>query len=196
MLIIEAKFWAGLTENQPNAYIKRLPNDRDSVLLFIAPAVRLYTLWPEILRRCQQGKIKQTDIKKIGDGLHSARITNKQCLALGSWRSVPSAMIREIDIYEDYGISSDLRQLKGLCDKMDTEAFLPLRSEELSSTIGRRVYQFCELVDDVTERLKTEKLISTKGQRASAWIGHDGKYMIINNYGCFLCFSAERWSDW
>ena len=35
---MEAKFWAGLTENQPNACLARLPLDeRSAVLLFVAP---------------------------------------------------------------------------------------------------------------------------------------------------------------
>ena len=50
-VLIEAKFWAGLTENQPNAYLARLPLDeRPAVLLFVAPEARLETLWPELRR--------------------------------------------------------------------------------------------------------------------------------------------------
>lgn len=50
-VLIEAKFWAGLTENQPNAYLTRLPRDeRPAVLLFVAPEARLETLWPELRR--------------------------------------------------------------------------------------------------------------------------------------------------
>lgn len=41
-VLIEAKFWAGLTENQPGTYLRRLPSDgRPAVLLFIAPELRL-----------------------------------------------------------------------------------------------------------------------------------------------------------
>ena len=50
-VLIEAKFWASLTENQPNAYIARLPLDEHpSVLLFIAPEARVETLWSELRR--------------------------------------------------------------------------------------------------------------------------------------------------
>ena len=51
-VLIEVKFWAGLTDNQPNTYLERLPADGNpAVLLFVAPEVRLETLWPEVLRR-------------------------------------------------------------------------------------------------------------------------------------------------
>jgi len=38
ILVVESKFWAGLTDNQPVTYLKRLPNgDKQGLLLFIAP---------------------------------------------------------------------------------------------------------------------------------------------------------------
>ena len=46
-VLIEAKFWAGLTGNQPVAYLKRLPDNDPSVLLFVAPAARNELLWAE-----------------------------------------------------------------------------------------------------------------------------------------------------
>ena len=49
-VLIEAKFWAGLTGNQPVAYLERLPANTPSALLFVAPAARLETLWNELLR--------------------------------------------------------------------------------------------------------------------------------------------------
>ncbi len=53
-VLIEAKFWAGLTDNQPNTYLSRMPEDGYSVLLFVAPAQRIETLWPELRRRAQE----------------------------------------------------------------------------------------------------------------------------------------------
>ena len=52
-LLIEAKFWAGLTDNQPNTYIDGLPEHGHSALLFVAPAQRIETLWPELCRRAE-----------------------------------------------------------------------------------------------------------------------------------------------
>ena len=52
-LLVEAKFGAGLTPNQPNEYLRRLR--RGGVLLFVAPEARLDTLWPELERRAKKG---------------------------------------------------------------------------------------------------------------------------------------------
>src|SRR5687768_5612239 len=49
-LLVEAKFGAGLTEQQPGGYLQRLPADADGMLLVVAPSARLPTLWVELLR--------------------------------------------------------------------------------------------------------------------------------------------------
>ena len=53
-VLIEAKFWAGLTDNQPNTYLARLPEGTSSALLFVVPAQRIETLWPELCRRAEE----------------------------------------------------------------------------------------------------------------------------------------------
>ena len=50
-VLIEAKFWAGLTDNQPVAYLERLPANTPSALLFVAPASKLEPLWDELCQR-------------------------------------------------------------------------------------------------------------------------------------------------
>ena len=52
-VLIEAKFGAGLTPNQPVEYLKRLQKvkDRPSALLFIAPQWRREVLWTNLRRR-------------------------------------------------------------------------------------------------------------------------------------------------
>ena len=36
-VLIEVKFWAGLTDNQPNGYIRVLPDDGPALLMFLVP---------------------------------------------------------------------------------------------------------------------------------------------------------------
>jgi hypothetical protein len=47
-LIIENKFWAGLTDNQPAGYLKRLTADGGAVLVFVVPSKRLPIIWEEL----------------------------------------------------------------------------------------------------------------------------------------------------
>lgn len=53
-VLIEAKFWAGLTANQPMSYLERLPDQQPSALLFVAPAARVESLWAELRRHVSE----------------------------------------------------------------------------------------------------------------------------------------------
>jgi len=60
-VFIENKFWAGLTENQPVEYLRRLPaTPEPSVLLFTVPAARQTTVWSELERRLDEAAIAAT----------------------------------------------------------------------------------------------------------------------------------------
>ena len=45
VLLVESKFWAPLTPNQPAGYLDRLPTDREGMVLFIAPKKSYEELW-------------------------------------------------------------------------------------------------------------------------------------------------------
>src|SRR6202011_647329 len=51
VLIIEAKFWASLTANQPVEYLQHI--NSSGLLLFISPEVRLQELWSQLLLRAR-----------------------------------------------------------------------------------------------------------------------------------------------
>ena len=52
VLLIEAKFWASLTRNQPNGYLKRLKEN--TVLMFLVPTLRTRTVFEEVKFRILQ----------------------------------------------------------------------------------------------------------------------------------------------
>lgn len=147
-IIVESKFWAGLTDNQPNAYLMQLPESRRSVLLFIAPDVRVSTLWTTINHRASEGDIPLEPIDSSGR-IPTARVygTEKQ-LMLVSWTRLLNSMLA---VAEDSEISADIVQLRGLAQRQDEEAFLPLHSEELGPAFARRVRGFVRLVNDAVD---------------------------------------------
>ena len=61
-VLIEVKFWAELTPNQPNAYINRLPDDGPALVMFLAPEDRIKSLWPQLQVRVsrQFGPLMET----------------------------------------------------------------------------------------------------------------------------------------
>ena len=179
-VLIEAKFWAGLTDNQPNTYLNRLPNDgKPAVLLFVAPEARLETLWPEVLRKQQVGRlgidVETADIKSaILDG-------SERRMLLTSWRRLLCRMSSGARVDGDSAAERDILQLNALCEREDSEAFLPLRSEEFGPGFPRRMINLKKLIDDSTQRGRVANFVNTTNLGVqSQWYGYGG-YMRIGN---------------
>src|SRR4051812_49503904 len=112
-------------------------------------------------------------------------------LALTSWRSVLEGLHAGLQQAGETAAAADVLQLRGLADRMDADAFLPLASEELTAATGRRVVQFCRLVDDAVSRLKSQGVADTTEARASA--DRNGSYwrpFRIGPFGCELVFDT------
>lgn len=174
-LLIEAKFWANLTANQPGSYLKRLPNDDDpAVLLFVAPAVRLDTLWPLLQRRAAEGGFDLLVRDDAGDLRTAAIEESNRRLMLTSWRALLGTMASRVG---EGPAGEDIRQLEGLCNREDTEAFLPLRADELSPEIPRRLLDLGRLVDSAAGQIIREGLANKKGLQNTATAGRFGTYL-------------------
>lgn len=191
VIIIESKFWAGLTDNQPETYIKRLPIETKSILLFMAPAARFVTLWPELLRRAG---LNESNSEKLTDDYYKINITENNVLAIISWRCVLDVMITELQSVGEHDVAADGIQLRGLCNQMDTDAFLPLHAEELSSNIGRRILQFCDLINDAADSA-VQKGFATYEGKVSASRGYYARPFKLGKNGCYLYFDAAAWSQ-
>jgi hypothetical protein len=50
VFVVENKFWAELTSNQPLGYLPLLPKSKSSALFFVCPEKRLATLHSELIR--------------------------------------------------------------------------------------------------------------------------------------------------
>ena len=189
-VVVEAKFWAGLTGNQPAAYLRKLQDG--GLLLFVAPAARADTLWQELLRR--SGYDGGQDAPALAQVADTRRVRiGSRVLALMSWRTL-LAHLHDASALAGEPVTADIRQLASLCDKMDSEAFLPLRAEELTSDLGRRVRQFCDMADRVTDLLVAKCFAEVKGLRATGGKGWFGRYMRFRGRGGFLHFDARRWA--
>ncbi len=152
-VLIEAKFWAGLTANQPLTYLERLPEQEPSALLFVAPAARIEPLWTELHRRVSKSSSGITlESFQEAEMLRSAAAGGARRLMLTSWKNLLARMAAAAGAAADSHTETDIRQLQGLTVREDTGAFLPLRPEEFGPEFPRRMLRLRELVDDVTER--------------------------------------------
>jgi hypothetical protein len=192
----EAKFWAGLTDNQPISYLERLKKETGSILLFITPQKRLATLWPEIVRRCQNANLDYAVQSKTTKYLRSARCEHFPNLALTSWRALLNLIQSALEAEGEIDTLSDISKLRGLCDRMDEDAFLPIQSPELASMGGTRVVQYCDLAYQLIGKLVDEELAVTQNLTASGTHARYGRYFLVGEYGCMIQFNAHWWSTY
>ena len=194
VVLVENKFWAGLTSAQPVGYLARLEGRPRGLLLFVAPAKRVRTLWPELIKRCRDSGATITEAA-ASEERRTAAVDGDRVLALVSWRWLLGRLRLGAADSNDRIALGDIEQLNGLCEAMDTEAFLPLTSEELTGALARRVTQYCELVDDLAHDLIRAGHANKQGLRAAAGSGWYGQYLRIHGYECLLAFSATRWAE-
>ena len=175
-LLVESKFWAALLEGQASGYLNQFDQPGPAVLLFIAPDLRIETLWSEITRQIgQRNPGAKLDPTSSSDGLRSAMVAGaEKRLMLISWVKLLDSMAAATG---DEGVKSDIRQLRGLAMRQDAEAFLPMRSEELGPDLALRMVGYTVLVDDVVDaRGVPDKWMTTRGLRATPqWYGY-GRY--------------------
>lgn len=191
-VLIEVKFWAGLTDNQPNTYLSRLPQDgQPSVLLFVAPEQRLVTLWTELCERTKKCFVLGPET--TGEGVRSIVVDGSpRRLMLTSWRRLLDVMASRAGETQDSSARRDILQLAALCERQDTEAFLPINQEELAPAVPRRMLGLRTLIDDATVRAsglgfsnrEEPKVVSVEGLNVAPRSYGYGRYIWIGGLCC------------
>lgn len=192
--VIECKFWAGLTLNQPLTYAARLPVDSPAALVFIVPSARLTSLWSELTKRLKSGNYTVGARKEPQPERWQATFGERHSFVLVSWRDVLGAMQREMEAAQEIDRLEDLRQLQGLCERMDSEAFLPFRSEELTaSDVPQRYIQLAQLAYDLEEALISTGQCDAKRLTATGGLGYYGRYLRSGAVVFFSAFDSVAW---
>jgi hypothetical protein len=159
-LIIEAKFWAGLTSKQPGAYLTMLSPGGPGVVLVVAPATRLLTLWPELLANLAAYTGEPEGERLLGTdhepGRYELVMASGHILALRSWQDVQDEIDRHLRVAGSTEWLADLAQLRTLTDRMDQTGFLPLLAEDLDTRSARQISSLFPLVRRLAGEFSTE----------------------------------------
>lgn len=190
---IESKFWAGLTDSQPVGYLKRLQREGGSGLVIVAPENRLGTLWPTLVERCGPNDPTRPGCHEAADH-RRLEADSLPPLVLTGWNAVLQNLLHAATTAGDIAASEDLRQIKGLCDNMEDAGFLPLRLEELTGNVPRRILDYCGLVDDLMSSLDTQRLVDIKRLKASGGSGYYGRWIRLKGNGARISWDARLWA--
>jgi len=197
IILCEAKFWAGLTKNQPIAYLERLrkhTHNTEKALVFICPNQRKVSLWGELLRICEQSIVEdQTKSRDNSVEANSIMIDGIK-MSIVSWREIIN-VLREILASENSPLLSDLEQLSGLCEYMDKQAFIPYKPSDFGLDVPRRVISFYQIVDKVADKIIFQDT-NTKRLRPTPQYSGYNRYLIVGDYGISISFSCKFWTEY
>ena len=191
-VLIEAKFGAGLTDNQPVAYLERLPTNTSAALLFVAPAARLDTLWDEL---CQLAGVNgQQPASETSEEFRSVQTASGRHLMLTSW----THLLERLDGVGDKHTATAVQQLRGLT-KMKTEdafpPFHPIHPDELDPKVPRLLLNLQRLVDDATDRARAAGYASTEGLRVTPKATGYGQYLYLADASVWFGVDYSCW-EW
>lgn len=182
ILIFEMKFWASLTDNQPNTYLERLQKKGGKGLIFVCPKSRIISLVDELATSAEYGKPQGRLLQKDG----------KPPMLVLSWEEVINLLD---NVLQDEVLYNDLLQLKGLTGEMDNQDFKPFSAGDLSSNMANRIIDYYRIVDKIADSLLIHKVCSTKGLRATPQYGGHCRYLRIDNpsTGLSIQFNCNLW---
>ena len=165
---VETTFWRDVDAAQAARYLKELPTGTPGALVFIAPRARTRDLWRDLKERCEGSAELEIGVESPAADATWARV-GPHVLAVRSWTSVLDTLQRAA---RNPAFEQDVLQLRGLTDRIDKEAFLPLTEDDVGNKhLARRIKGYQQLVDRITHRLKELGLVrlGNRSYRAASY---------------------------
>ena len=193
-VLIEVKFWAELTANQPSGYVKRLPDDGPGVVMFLAPEERIQSLWPQLRGRLgqQAGALEELDSER-----KCVRVRETQRhLMIVSWGSLLDSMAARSRESEEPGVETEIRQLRSLAKYADNGALKPIGDgAEAANDSDRLLRTYRRLIDAATERGISQGWVDRKGLRATPRSYGYGRYIRLHGAVVWFGVNFERFEE-
>ena len=184
VLLVESKFWASLTSQQPNGYLRLMMKDLPDAknLLFIAPKARRDELWKEL--REQAGKQFEVADEQATDGVRSATVgSSGHRLMLTSWHT----LLNRLE-HSGTDVDGDLRQLRGLCTPARDDEPLACVDAGDDTRALSKVDHYKAFLGDAVALAESRGIIDTKGL---SYGGGDSSY---GRYFHFVNAAGERFT--
>lgn len=190
VILCEAKFYAGLTSNQPNTYIERLIEKDGVGLVFICPVARKKNLWTKLKELCEkEGRVIESvdDYCVAVDSIRMSIITWDEIIE--RLRQTASAL--------DKSALSDIDQLEGFCKLMDDNAFIPFSTEDFGPEKARQEERYYQVPDAVVAHLNANKVYEAKLGKLKASPNRNGyiRYIFAMGHALAIIYDRTIWKD-
>ena len=153
------------------------------------------TVWNELERRCGQVKFDWQD----GPGTRAVTWSRvgRKTLLITSWNHVLEGLLDAARSGEHDGVRQDILQLRGLTSRMDSEAFLPIRADEITDQgTAHRLINYSDLIEEITRTLRDRGIADTRGLRPTHGWHALGRYLRVHGrFGLWFGIDFEVWRD-
>ena len=200
-VIVEAKFGATLGEGQGSGYFCQLPEKDTSVLLFLVPNYRIDYLWSaatqDLLTGVPGATLDEAEPKgqiKYSRVIIDDLVTDRY-LMIVSWRQLLEEIRQKTG--DNFDFQSDVYQLRGLTERMDTQAFQPITDQEieLGPEFASRNRDFINLIEGATDQARIAGWLSTDGLRPISFGYGYGRYVALSGVTSFwLGVNYDLWA--
>ena len=158
-VLVENKFWAGLTDAQPVGYLGMLPECVSSGLLFVVPGDRVRQIWSMLKTRCRNAGLVLGQESPEGDQVKWVSVETNKTMLVTDWQNVLDTLEGAADGQE---IRGDIFQLRRLVETLENlEAFRAPRSDEVTNAeAAQRIINYIELLRPICHRLAESGIAS------------------------------------
>ena len=172
-LLIEAKFRAGLTRNQPVTYLCRLPDGMATALLFAVPPDRIPEVWIGLKQRISDESSLLLSNEHIDSEVRWASVGEDRKIVLTSWRFLLDNIAAQATSINAQTVG-DLHQLQGMVELRGFSSQRPLGTD-----FPRSLPHLYALVDDTVDLLVARGIaeIPKGAYRPSVQGSYSVKYM-------------------
>lgn len=176
-VLIENKFWAGLTDQQPNGYLELLrQSTQPTILVVVVPELRAESIWRELLRRLRGAQIELEPITGPSTFARTGRTSVGPLICVLPWMHLLTSI--ELSLADDPLRRNDVEQLKALCEAADAEAFTPISAEELTNQrTPVLILQLKTIIESAFQRGTSEGLVARDGLLPQASWDRIGRYI-------------------
>lgn len=124
-------------------------------------------------------------------------LENRKQILVQSWNEILEPIKEILKENNQNRLVSDIDQIIGFCEVIDSNSFIPLSENDLSPQIGRKVSAYYNLVDEVIYELskndnyKQGKLTEGKPTKEAGYY----KYRYFKNFGLTFGLNFNYWTQ-